>query len=421
EIRTFAGHTSSVYSVVFSPDGRYALSGSSDDTLKLWDVNTGAEIRTFAGHTSSVYSVVFSPDGRYALSGSSDDTLKLWDVNTGAEIRTFAGHTYWINSVAFSPDGSYAFSGSYDRTLKMWETGIPINQPPQANFSLNPSSGIVPLSVHLDANASSDEGSLVRYQWTSSDGQAVEGVTADLTFSQAGAYTITLTVTDNEGATGTLSQNVTVELPPFILPTADSMEVGQSQNLAPTQGTAVSWHSADTAIASVDNSGYVNALAPGDVLITATDAYAQTANLTLNVTAPVTPPIASNAKIEFKGLEAFYDVGETIVMELVETVNRDKYTRVDLWVAIQLPSEAFVFRTDIPLNPWSPNQQPHKTSIENIETSHYIFDFDVPEGMGGDYTLYAVYVKEGENPVTNGFAIRSNLVMQKIVLANRKE
>jgi WD40 repeat protein len=66
-IRTFYVHTSSAYSVAFSPDGRYALSGSHDGTLKLWDVNSGAEIRTFAMHTDSVVSVAFFPDGRYCL------------------------------------------------------------------------------------------------------------------------------------------------------------------------------------------------------------------------------------------------------------------------------------------------------------------------------------------------------------------
>jgi hypothetical protein len=134
------------------------------------------------------------------------------------------------------------------------------------------------------------------------------------------------------------------------------------------------------------------------------------------------PPTGSDfAHLEFRSLKDFYRVGEKVVIELVETVNRDKYTRIDLWVAIELPSGDFVFRTDVPLSPWSPNQQPHKTSIENTETSHYIFDFELPEGMGGDYTLYAAYVKEGENPVTNGFSIRSNLLVQQIFLANRKD
>jgi len=77
-IRTFTGHGHWVLSVAFSPDGCYALSGSQDNTLKLWDVNTGREIRTFTGHSDGVQSVAFSPDGRYALSGSQGNILKLW-------------------------------------------------------------------------------------------------------------------------------------------------------------------------------------------------------------------------------------------------------------------------------------------------------------------------------------------------------
>ena len=120
-IRTFTGHSNQVRSVAFSPDGRYALSGSNDNTLKLWDVNTGSAIRTFTGHSDYVLSVAFSPDGRYALSGSSDNTLKLWDVNTGRAIRTFTGHSNYVFSVAFSPDGRYALSGSLDNTLNLWD------------------------------------------------------------------------------------------------------------------------------------------------------------------------------------------------------------------------------------------------------------------------------------------------------------
>ncbi len=121
EIRTFAGHPDEVNSVAFSPDGRYALSGSRDTTLKLWEVSTGQEVRSFAGHTHQVSSVAFSPDGRYALSGSRDTTLKLWEISTGREVRTFAGHAKEVLSVAFSPDGRYALSGSWDTTLKLWD------------------------------------------------------------------------------------------------------------------------------------------------------------------------------------------------------------------------------------------------------------------------------------------------------------
>jgi WD40 repeat protein len=125
EIRSFTGHTSLVSSVTFSPDGRYALSGSWDQTLKLWDVETGKEIKTFIGHMNLVSSVSFSLDGRSALSGSWDQTLKLWDIEVGKEIRTFTGHSGPVTSVSFSPDGRTAISGSYDKTAILWhvETG----------------------------------------------------------------------------------------------------------------------------------------------------------------------------------------------------------------------------------------------------------------------------------------------------------
>ena len=121
ELRTFKGHTDLVHSVAFSPDRKLALSGSRDTTLKLWDVATGRELRTFSGHTNEVMSVAFSPDGNLALSGSADKTLKLWELATGRELRTLRGHTELVSSVAFSPDGKLALSGSADRTLKLWD------------------------------------------------------------------------------------------------------------------------------------------------------------------------------------------------------------------------------------------------------------------------------------------------------------
>jgi WD40 repeat protein/serine/threonine protein kinase len=108
-VRRFHGHTDNVSSVTFSPNGRYALSGSSDKTLRLWEVASGREVRCFEGHTDNVTSVAFSPDGCYALSGSKDKTLRLWDVMMEREVRRFNG--YEVNSVAFSPDGLYALSG----------------------------------------------------------------------------------------------------------------------------------------------------------------------------------------------------------------------------------------------------------------------------------------------------------------------
>ena len=120
-ILTFAGHSDDVHGCAFSPDGTKVVSASSDDTLKLWEAETGAEIRTFQGHKSSVDACAFSPDGKKIISASYDTTLKLWDAETGVEIKTFKGHSNWVQTCAFSPDGTKILSASDDNTLKLWE------------------------------------------------------------------------------------------------------------------------------------------------------------------------------------------------------------------------------------------------------------------------------------------------------------
>ena len=72
------------------------------------------------GHTGAVTAVAVTPDGRCAISGSSDKTLKVWDLESGAELRTLEGHSDWVNAVAVTPDGRRAISGSADKTLRVW-------------------------------------------------------------------------------------------------------------------------------------------------------------------------------------------------------------------------------------------------------------------------------------------------------------
>jgi hypothetical protein len=83
---TLRGHTNWVYSVAFSADGKRIVSGSEDNTLKVWDAATGQETLTLKGHTGWVYSVAFSPDGKRIVSGSWDNTLKVWDARLGQEM-----------------------------------------------------------------------------------------------------------------------------------------------------------------------------------------------------------------------------------------------------------------------------------------------------------------------------------------------
>ena len=121
-VRAFVGHTRRVNAVAVLPDGRRALSGSHDNTLRLWDLETG-ESRALA-RPGVVHAVAVLPDGRRALSGSHDNTLRLWDLETGKS-RALAGHTDDVTAVAVLPDGRRALSGSWDNTLRLWdlETG----------------------------------------------------------------------------------------------------------------------------------------------------------------------------------------------------------------------------------------------------------------------------------------------------------
>lgn len=131
EIRTLRRHAGLVNTVAFSPDGKRALSGSINNsaiggnTLKLWDLESGREIRNFEGAPPGVTAVTFSADGEYALSAGLDGLLRMWDLASGDEIRTFRGHKAEVWALALSPSGLYVVSGSKDKTLKVWdvETG----------------------------------------------------------------------------------------------------------------------------------------------------------------------------------------------------------------------------------------------------------------------------------------------------------
>jgi WD40 repeat protein len=84
--------------------------------VKLWDIATGKEIRTFRGHTNSVFTAAFSPDGRRLASASRDQTVKLWDINSGEEVFSFVCHDA-APSACFSPDGRWLAACTGDSVI----------------------------------------------------------------------------------------------------------------------------------------------------------------------------------------------------------------------------------------------------------------------------------------------------------------
>jgi len=117
------GHSHFVQDVAISSDGQFALSGSWDGTLRLWDLNSGRTTRRFVGHTKDVLSVAFSADNRQIVSGSRDKTINLW--NTLGQCKytiTENGHKAWVSCVRFSPQvqDPLIVSAGWDKVVKVW-------------------------------------------------------------------------------------------------------------------------------------------------------------------------------------------------------------------------------------------------------------------------------------------------------------
>ncbi|MDJ0705872.1 MAG: WD40 repeat domain-containing protein [Leptolyngbyaceae cyanobacterium MO_188.B28] len=134
KFRYIAGHTSDVTSVAFSPDGQRVVSGSEDNTVRLWDLQGNAIGEPFQGHTSDVTSVTFSPDGQTVVSGGADGTVRLSDLQGNAIGESFQANTLRVNSVAFSPDGQIVVSGGLEG-VQLWDLqGNAIGEPFQGHF-----------------------------------------------------------------------------------------------------------------------------------------------------------------------------------------------------------------------------------------------------------------------------------------------
>jgi len=121
--KRLTGHSHYVQDVSISSDGQFALSGSWDSTLRLWDLNTGATTRRFIDHNKDVLAVAFSAENRQIVSGSRDKSIKLW--NTLGQCKytiSEEGHKEWVSCVRFSPNLNTPLivSAGWDKMVKVW-------------------------------------------------------------------------------------------------------------------------------------------------------------------------------------------------------------------------------------------------------------------------------------------------------------
>ncbi|KAG2036950.1 WD40-repeat-containing domain protein [Suillus americanus] len=120
--QTMRGHANCVNGVVHLANGRRIITGSLDDSLRLWDLDSGAQIdEEWRNKYHGVWSMALSPNGKTIANGSGDCNVRLWDVETKKVISKWTGHTHVVCALCWSADGEQVASGSWDGTARVWD------------------------------------------------------------------------------------------------------------------------------------------------------------------------------------------------------------------------------------------------------------------------------------------------------------
>ncbi|MDJ0737617.1 MAG: caspase family protein [Nostocaceae cyanobacterium] len=120
QFQEFVAHDNIIDAISFSNDGKFIATASSDNRIKIWDAKNYNFIQEFSGNQDRITSISFSPDGKFIASGGANKTVKIWRLNDGQLLRTIFGHTDVVTSVSFSPNGKFIASGSTDNIAKVW-------------------------------------------------------------------------------------------------------------------------------------------------------------------------------------------------------------------------------------------------------------------------------------------------------------
>jgi WD40 repeat protein/serine/threonine protein kinase len=120
QVLAITGHTRSVRSAAFSPDGKQIVTASADRSARIWDAASGKQLLLLTGHTDRVNSATFSPDGKRIVTASTDNSARIWDTATGRQLLLI-GYTAALNFAAFSPDGKQIVMASADGSAPVWD------------------------------------------------------------------------------------------------------------------------------------------------------------------------------------------------------------------------------------------------------------------------------------------------------------
>ncbi len=122
-LKTLKGHSSTIKVVSVTPDGKRCISGSlCDEILRVWDLDSGECLRELEGYEDYIRVIVITPDGKRCISSGSIDTLCVWDLDSGDRLKTLDGHGNHIYSFAITPDGNRCISGSKNnKMLRVWD------------------------------------------------------------------------------------------------------------------------------------------------------------------------------------------------------------------------------------------------------------------------------------------------------------